>query len=235
MNILLIESQNLYRDGLICLLDGFAEDFSIHGCATMDDALKLIDGDEFDLIILSSRSEASDGLEDMSSLIENATLTPLVLLPELEDFCYFQQALQLGVKGVVTHSSTHEELLAALRLIVAGGIYVPREMVLGSDVLNIDNARRKIGNLSNEDEDVDASKLDLLSVRQTEVLRHLVLGNANKTIADKMNISENTVKTHLSAIFKLLAVRNRTEAVYFATHTTAHTIDHLAVGIASNF
>ena len=55
-----------------------------------------------------------------------------------------------------------------------------------------------------------------LSERQREVLRYLLQGKPNKTISSKLDISENTVKAHLSAIFRALGARNRTEAVYFA-------------------
>ena len=62
----------------------------------------------------------------------------------------------------------------------------------------------------------DVSLLASLSDRQREVLTYLLQGKPNKTISSKMAISENTVKAHLSAIFRTLGARNRTEAVYFA-------------------
>lgn len=216
MNILLIESQNLYRHGLMCLLDGFADDLAVDGVSCIEESLLIIDEIEYDLIVFSSRCLISDCLDGISRLVEKAPLVPIFLLPVADDLQHLQLTLKLGVKGIILHNSTQEELLAAFRLVCAGGIYIPRELILGADILDMKNARKSANNCAGDGKKVDLSKLELLSDRQTEVLQNLIQGSANKVISAKMNISENTVKTHLSTIFKLLEVRNRTEAVYFA-------------------
>jgi len=232
---MLIEPQTLYRDGLKCLLAGFADDFVVLGSGCVKDALRILTEEQCDMIILSSRCNMSDGLKEIACVTKQVQDTPLVLLPEFEDLDYFHQALTLGVKGIVTQRSSHEELLAALRLICAGGIYIPRELLYGGNVLAISDATGLRRNNSNMDENIDAEKLALLSDRQRQVLHYLIKGNANKSISRKLNISENTVKTHLSAIFKLLGVRNRTEAVYFANQADIQGDEGSTPPAASNF
>jgi len=107
--------------------------------------------------------------------------------------------------GFITKCSTHDELLDAIRLINAGGIYLPPAAREGQ------TAPANYGSRPS-----DIALLASLSKRQREVLMLLVQGKPNKTISTLMDISQNTVKAHLSAIFRVLGARNRTEAVYFA-------------------
>ena len=107
--------------------------------------------------------------------------------------------------GFITKCSTHDELLGAIRLIVAGGIYLPAAVRDGQHAPADHGSRPS-----------DIALLTSLSKRQREVLTLLLQGKPNKTISTQMDISQNTVKAHLTAIFRVLGARNRTEAVYFA-------------------
>ena len=114
------------------------------------------------------------------------------------------QCIDNGAMGFITKSTTHDELLIAIRRIVAGGVYLPMDIMNNERV--VQSARERS----------DVALLASLSDRQREVLAYLLQGKPNKTISNNMDISQNTVKAHLSAIFRTLGARNRTEAVYFA-------------------
>jgi DNA-binding NarL/FixJ family response regulator len=104
--------------------------------------------------------------------------------------------VQLGAAGFISKASDPEELLAALRVVTGGGIYLPRQ------ILGVPSPR-------------SAASLDL-SPRQIDVLLKVMQGKTNKIIAKELLISDNTVKTHITAAFRALNVTTRTEAVFKA-------------------
>ena len=97
-------------------------------------------------------------------------------------------------------------LCTPAELICAGGIYLPAEYINPRPAARQNEARQK----------TSTAILACLSKRQREVLTHLLQGKPNKNISKVMNISENTVKAHMSAIFRTLGAHNRTQAVYYA-------------------
>ncbi len=118
------------------------------------------------------------------------------------------RAIEAGASGYVPKSSTPQVLVAALRLVMAGGIYIPPPALraFGGGAIPILPPVRAAA----------PREIDGLSGRQMEVLLKAVQGKANKVIAREMQLSEGTVKAHLSAAFRTLGVQNRTEAVFAA-------------------
>ena len=216
MDVLLIESENLYSHGLICLIESLSEDISVKSCPSIEDSFSCIDDCTYDILLLSSRNEVEACHVGISRLIDTAPELPVVLVPVANNLEHLQQALHLGVKGIISSISCHKELLAVFRLVAAGGIYIPRDFISEENVFNISSTSAPVQCISTADTNADFVKLSLLSDRQIQVLNFLVQGKPNKAISDALCISENTVKTHLSAIFRLLGVRNRNEAVYIA-------------------
>ena len=132
--------------------------------------------------------------------------TPVVVLSGEDDPRMIRATIEHGAMGFVPKSSTPEILIQALRLILAHGVYLPMS-ALDSD------EPRGSGGSTPADPD---SLLRAMSPRQIEVLHCVIQGQPNKLIARKLALSESTVKAHLSAVFRSLGARNRTEAVYAA-------------------
>jgi DNA-binding NarL/FixJ family response regulator len=114
-------------------------------------------------------------------------------------------ALAAGAFGYIPKSLDPEAMKAAFQQVLGGGIYAPT-------LLLTDPARAPAPSAP-----LDAGVIAMLTPRQCDVLRLLGKGQANKEIARALDISEGTVKIHLAAIFRLLDVRNRTEAVLKAS------------------
>jgi DNA-binding NarL/FixJ family response regulator len=114
-------------------------------------------------------------------------------------------AIELGAMGFIPKSSSPEVLMQALRLILAGGVYLP-PAVLDGRLAEPLPAKPQAG----------PAKLPGITERQMDVLRCVIQGKPNKVIARELDISEGTVKAHLSAVMQALGVHNRTEAVYAA-------------------
>jgi DNA-binding NarL/FixJ family response regulator len=110
------------------------------------------------------------------------------------------KALDLGALGYIPKSATRDVMLNALRLVFAGGVYIPPEA--------LNRAEPREANPPNH------SPAELgLSERQLEVLALMMQGNSNKVISRKLELAEPTVKHHVTAVLKALKVTNRTEAV----------------------
>jgi DNA-binding NarL/FixJ family response regulator len=112
-------------------------------------------------------------------------------------------AIEHGAMGFIPKSSTPEVLIQALRLVLARGVYLP-PLAIGARALSAAATGAA------------ETRLPGITERQMDVLRCVIQGKPNKAIARDLDISEGTVKLHLSAVFRALDVHNRTEAVYAA-------------------
>lgn len=157
-----------------------------------------------DMVLLDLKLHDTVGVDALIKLRKTVPDTTIVVLSGEQDPDVIHRCIECGAMGFITKTATHDELLNAIRLIVAGGVYLPRNVMMSS-LHSRPTATRS-----------DVALLASLSDRQREVLAYLLQGKPNKTISNNMDISQNTVKAHLSAIFRTLGARNRTEAVYFA-------------------
>lgn len=149
---------------------------------------------ELDLLLVDLRMPGSSGLDAIRTLRERAPQVPLVVVSADEDPAHVAALLALGVSGYVPKSEPPAVIVSAVRLVLAGGTYVPPRLMGGP-----------AGPPGPE-----------LTPRQAEVLKLLAQGLPNKSIANALGVSEGTIKVHLIAVFRALNVRNRTAAVLAA-------------------
>jgi len=203
MKILIVDDHALFRSGMVHLLQSLTPEPDVVESKSLSDAevaLRSIEG--IDMVLLDLKLDDAVGVDSLLKLRKVAPETPIVVLSGEHDSDVILRCIDNGAMGFITKSATHDELLSAIRLIVAGGVYLPRNVT----VMHNRPASER----------TDVALLASLSDRQREVLAYLLQGKPNKTISNNMDISQNTVKAHLSAIFRTLGARNRTEAVYFA-------------------
>lgn len=205
VRILLIDDHDLFREGLKYLLPVLDDKVQYFEAGSMDEALRFAGDLPVDLILLDYYMPGVNGfdaLETCRARFEDATL---VILSGEEDPRIIRQSIERGASGFIPKSSSREELVAALKLVLAGGTFLPR------------NALRPVQQMHAAADPAGGSEGDMiarLSRRQFEVLMKAVLGKSNKVIAKELDISDHTVKAHLSVAFRTLGVQNRTEAVY---------------------
>lgn len=205
MKLLIVDDHTLFREGLVRLLEELDPAPKLVESEDLHNAQRMIDNHpDIDLVLLDLKLSDTVGVDSLLSIRKHAPEIPIIVLSGEQDPEVIRLCIDRGAMGFITKSSTHEELLSAISLIVSGGIYLPRDVMKSSFYTR------------NPQERSDVALLASLSDRQREVLTYLLQGKPNKTISDKMEISQNTVKAHLSAIFRTLGARNRTEAVYFA-------------------
>jgi DNA-binding NarL/FixJ family response regulator len=171
------------------------------GCAQ---ALAL--GNEaFDLVLLDMNMPGVNGLEGLHCIKEAWPIAFVVVLSGEESGPLIRSAIEQGACGFITKSSTPEVMINALQLVLAKGIYLPPQI--------LHNAAAPA---SAQAMTTEMAGIVGMTERQAQVLRLALKGAPNKVIARELGISEGTVKSHLSTVFRLLNVRNRTEALYCA-------------------
>jgi DNA-binding NarL/FixJ family response regulator len=204
MKILLIDDHVLIRDALRGVLKELAGDATVLEAADCRQAMRLIEAHpDLHLILLDLNLPDRDGFEILADLRKRYGTISLVVLSALHDRQNVVKALDLGALGFIPKSAPRDVMVNALRLIFAGGIYIPPE-ALGRPPAKERHSGAGHG----------VSPADLgFTERQTEVLALMMQGKSNKAISRILDVAEPTVKHHVTAILKALKVANRTEAV----------------------
>lgn len=206
MNILLVDDHPLFRGGLKFLLGSLDEQIDVSEAGDCEQATAQAGTREFDLVLLDLKMPGLDGLSALAAMRETFPSAPVVVLSGEDDPRIVRAAIEGGAMGYIPKASTPEVMIQALKLVLAKGVYLPPRVLTapaGADE-------------TVPDRPADEQALKGLSPRQMDVLRCVIHGKPNKVIARELDISEGTVKAHLSAVLRALGVRNRTEAVYAA-------------------
>ena len=145
-----------------------------------------------------------EGQKRTALFAEVSSRLPTVVIADAEDLDQVLLAIEAGARGYIPTSLSIDIVVEAIRLIAAGGIFVP-----ASSVVAARGVREKTHTNGK-----DAAPI--FTLRQTAVVRALCLGKPNKTIAHELNMRESTVKVHVRNIMKKLAAKNRTEVALIA-------------------
>lgn len=210
MKILLADDHPLFREGVrhvLAQLDDHVEIIDAHDHPSLF-AAAASHGD-LDLALVDLNMPGMEGHEAIVRFRAEFPDIPLVILSATETRADIQRALNAGALGYIQKSSPSRVILDALEQVLAGGLYIPPAM---ADTLSTHDDRA-------------SSLFPHLTSRQLEVLKLLVHGNPNKTIGQKLGLSEGTVKIHMGAIFRALNVSNRTEATIAARNLGLIAVD----------
>ena len=211
MKFLVVDDHLLILDGLRGVLTELDSGAIILEASRWSDAARLLtEHDDLSLILLDLSLPDYDGFTALKDLREQHPGLPVVVLSSSRDRDSIAKAFELGAAGFIPKSEGLEVLLAALRLVFSGGVYIPPEFLSRSEAAaklapSIASDRATAG---------QASPPDLgLTPRQIDVLALMMRGKSNKAICQILDLAEQTVKGHVTAILRDLKVSNRTEAV----------------------
>lgn len=205
MKILLADDHDLFRAGLSLVLAELDARLSLLQAANLNAALLCAeDQPDLDLALLDLNMPGMDGMQGLIQFRARFPDIPAVIVSASDDLADIREVLAAGASGFIHKSTAPQVMLSALRLVLAGGVYIPSYALGESRAADSNGAKKK------------APWAGGLTTRQLEVLRLLAAGKPNKLIARELDLSEGTVKIHLSAIFRVLEVNNRTEAVLAA-------------------
>lgn len=202
VKVLLVDDHALFRRGLRLMLRELDADMDLSEADGCGQAMAL-GHERFDLVLLDMNMPGMNGLEALHCVKQAWPTAFVVVLSGEENASLIRSAIEQGASGFVPKSSTPEVMINALQLVLGQGIYLPPQVL---------NAAR--GTAPPAGAGPAAAGVPGMTERQAEVLRLALKGAPNKVIARELSISEGTVKSHLSTVFRLLNVRNRTEALY---------------------
>lgn len=199
IRVLVIDDHPVVRHGLVAMLR-YAPDLEVLGeAADGVEALGMLDELRPDVALIDLRMPRLGGVEVMQQARAAGISTRFLVLTTYDTDEYIGPALAAGAQGYLLKDAPPDDLLRAVRTLMQG--HAALEPAVAARLL----ARVASGPASDE-----------LSARELEVLRLLVKGDSNKAIAARLDLSENTIKSHLSHIFEKLGVRSRTEAAMAA-------------------
>jgi DNA-binding NarL/FixJ family response regulator len=201
IRVLLAEDHPLVRQGLQQLL-GAAEDIEVVGMASDgEEAIGLGAATEPDVVLMDLEMPGIDGIEATRAIVGSGNPARIVVLTSFSDRDRILDALDAGAIGYLLKDAEPDELLRGIRAAARGE--APLDPKVASAVLTARSRRRPEAGLSD---------------RQRMVLALVAEGKQNKHIARELEISEKTVKSHLTSIFQILGVTDRTQAALWAQH-----------------
>jgi two-component system invasion response regulator UvrY len=203
IKVLLADDHSIVRAGLRRLLEESEDIEVVAEAADGREAIKKVHKTRPNVAVVDISMPDMDGLEVISQLRSIYPTLPIIILTMYEEEQYVVRAIEAGAMGYLTKRSAPEQLVKAIRRVHAGYRYLTDE---ASELLALRVARGAGGR----------SLLDILSMRELQVLRRLALGDTNREIAESYHISIKTVDTYRSRLLKKLDLRNNAELSRFA-------------------
>jgi DNA-binding NarL/FixJ family response regulator len=212
----IVDDHPIVREGLRKLLE-LEEDFEVIGEAENGrTALELVEDLQPDVILLDLKMPGMDGLTALQAMQHAGHPTKVVVLTASEDKNEWVQAMKMGCSGIVVKQTQPDLIVKSIRKVQAGEIWL--------DSLTTAAVMRQFA--SPAEQAAAAAKggreRSPLSVREREIVALVAQGFKNKEMAEKMFISEQTVKNHLHNIFDKLGVSDRLELALYAIHKGLH-------------
>lgn len=199
LKILLADDHAMLREGLRHVLCRLADELEILEAGNFNDAIAIArDNPGLSLAVLDLNMPGMESFAGLQAVAAAAPTVPIVVMSGSENPIDMRRALDCGAMGYIPKSENTAVMLTALRLVLEGGLYVPPALLRQSETA---------------DTGVMPNPYESMTPRQRAVLTLIVQGKSNKDIARELDLSEATVKAHISAILRVFNVSNRTQAV----------------------
>ena len=200
---MIADDHKMIREGLKKLLELTGEVEIIEEADNGKECLKKLKDAKPDVLMLDINMPVMNGLEVLEKLKKKKNKFKVLVLTVHNEIEYLMKAVDLGIDGYLLKDSDSNELLRAIKTVETGEKFIQPELI---PLLNSKLIAR----------DLDLEKLEKLSDREIEVLKLVAVGMFNKDIGKELDISERTVKNHMSNIFKKIECDDRTQAAVFA-------------------
>ncbi len=211
IKIMIADDHSMIREGLKNLLELEGDIEVVAEAVDGEDCLEKLKTVKPDVLLLDINMPKKTGLDVLSELKDKKSKIKVLVLTVHNETEYLMKAVEIGINGYVLKDSESAELKKAIFTIAEGENYIQPSLIPALNSKMIEK---------NEDE----IKIESLTKRELQVLKELAVGKFNRDIAKEMEISERTVKNHISSIFKKLDVTDRTQAAVFAIKNNLITI-----------
>ena len=207
--ILIIDDHPIFRHAMVTILGKKFPDSQTLEANSLSEALELLEADAaFDLVMLDLNMPDTCGLNGLLEIRNQHPNLPVVIISAETEKQNILQTISYGAVGFISKSSKIEEIATSVESIFEGNVCLPSEILRTSSVRN---------RVKKEDA-ISLDQIRSLTRKELAVLKYLTQGLANKVIAYELNISETTVKSHVSSILKKLGASNRVKVVASAAN-----------------
>lgn len=203
--IVVADDHPLFRDALSGIISAGFSGASVVSAKDLTTTIKALEETaDVDLVLLDLNMPGVQGFSGLIFLRGQYPTIPIIVVSGSEDLDTIRRSVSLGASGFIPKSSDTATIKSAMNSVLDGGVWVPDQTAIDND--------------TEDDELLEiASRLSTLTPQQMRVLMMLKEGLLNKQIAYELNVSEATVKAHVSAILQKLDVNSRTQAVIVAS------------------
>lgn len=203
VKVMLADDHLLMREGIRNLLEFDGKIKVVEEAGNGEECIEKLMDSHPEVLLLDINMPKKNGIEVLKKIREENIDVRVLILTVHTEIEYLIKAVDIGVDGYILKDSESAELKKAIDIVMKGESYIQPKLV---PMLN----KRLVSR------DIDKDKIDSLTGREKEVLIQVANGMFNKEIANSLNISERTVKNHISNIFKKIDVSDRTQAAVFA-------------------
>jgi len=204
-SVLIVDDHPIVRQGLSQLINA-EDDLEVCGnAATVEEALQSLGESYPDVVIVDLSLAHSDGLELIKEIRCETRHLPVLVLSMHDENMYAERLLSAGANGYIMKQAAADQLLIALRRVLAGGVYVSEH--LGSSMIE-----RIAGN----DPKRTSNPIERLSNRELQVLNLIGRGKTTREVAENLTLSVKTVESHRQRIKKKLNLQTSAQLVQFA-------------------
>jgi len=203
VKIIIADDHSMVREGLKQLLELEGDIKVIGEASDGEDCLKLLQRVVPQILLLDIDMPKINVLDVLKKIKEKKIDLKVIILTVHNEIEYLLKAVEIGIDGYILKDSDSAQLREAIFTVISGESYIQPSMIpmLESKIV---------------ERNTDQAKIDLLTKRELEVLKLLSIGLYNKEIGEKLDISERTVKNHISSIFRKINVTDRTQAAVFS-------------------
>jgi DNA-binding NarL/FixJ family response regulator len=218
--VLLVDDQELMRMGFRMVLDSQPDIEIVGEASNGTEAVAAVRALEPDVVLMDVRMPEMDGVQATRVIVESGSTTRIVILTTFDLDEYVYAALRAGASGFLLKDAQPSELLSALRAVASGDAVVAPSITRRL----LSSYAHRLPAPSGQHEDDE--RLDLLTVREREVLLLVARSLSNAEIAQQLVLSEATVKSHVGRVLSKLGLRDRVQIVVFAYETGLITPAH---------
>jgi len=210
IKVAVVDDHPLYRQGVIRLLEAEGDLTMVAEAANGMEAILLIERYQPDVLLLDLKMPVMDGLQALNEISKRRLNARVIVMISNEERDKAVRAVRLGARGILFKDADPTLLAKSIRKVYAGEVWIDNPIL--SQALESLLTRPTA---SPAPADTSDSKL---SNREMEVVRCVAMGLRNKEVADKLGVTEATVKNHLTSVYAKLGVNDRLELILYAIH-----------------
>lgn len=208
IRVLLIDDHAMVRAGLRLLLEKITHIRVVGEADNMTDALAITSREQPDIILLDLVMSSESGLDYLPKLLTLSRESRIIILTGVNDPKLHQRAVQLGAMGLLLKDKAPEILIKAIEKVATGEAWLDR--------VTMANVLAELSRPNKTDASSEEAKVASLTKREREIISLVALGMKNKQIAERLLISEITVRHHLTSVFSKLDLSDRFELIIYA-------------------